>query len=471
MDDPQLRLGPLFTDQYELVMAYGYWQLGKAEQEAVFHAYFRRNPFQGNYTICCGLGHIIDFIQHWKFSSADINYLRTLTTPAHTPLFSEEFLIYLQQLRFTGNIDAVPEGSLIFPHEPLLRVQGPLLQCQLLETAIVNALQFSSLIATKASRVSQAAHDDEVIEFGLRRAQGPNGGLQASRAAFIGGCGSTSNTAAGQYYGIPVKGTQAHSWIMAFSDEASAFDGFAQALPDNLILLVDTYHSLQGVQNAIDTGLKMRAQGHQLLAIRLDSGNLAELSKTARLMLDAAGLTKTQILASGDLDEYSIAQYKAQDAKIDIWGVGTRLVTAYDQPALDMVYKLAAIKNKSGHWDYKIKISDSIAKATLSGILQVRRYFSGQKYLGDVLYDVEMGLNNCDIPFETKQSIELLQPIFQYGNCVYQQPNLPEIRTFCRQQLAHFLATYQKISYPLIIEPQLEKLKRLLSRSVSTRTL
>lgn len=466
MDDLQPSLGPLFTDQYELIMAYGYWQLGMAEQEAVFHAFFRKNPFQSNYTICCGLEHVIDFIQQWKFSAVDINYLRTLTTPVNTPLFNEEFLSYLQQLRFTGSIDAVPEGSLIFPQEPLLRVQGPLLQCQLLETAVVNMLQFSSLIATKASRVCHAAQKDEVIEFGLRRAQGPNGGLQASRAAFIGGCSSTSNAWAGQCYGIPVKGTQAHSWIMAFADEASAFDGFAQALPDNVILLVDTYHSVQGIQNAINTGLKMRAQGHSLHAIRLDSGDLTELSKTARQMLDAAGFNDTKILASGDLDEYLIAQYKAQGAKIDIWGVGTRLVTAYEQPALDMVYKLAAIKNKLGQWDYKIKISDSLTKATLPGILQVRRYFSEQEFLGDVLYDLATGLNDADVPWATKQSEELLQPIFQQGKTIYQPPNLLQIQNFCRQQLRNFLATHQKTSYPLIIEPRLKMLKEKISTSL-----
>lgn len=241
----------LLTDQYQLVMASSYWQLGKANQEAVFHLYFRNHPFNGDYSICCGLDRAIDFISNWHFSDEEIAYLHRLKAPDQQALFSKEFLNYLSELKFTGDIDAIPEGNIVFPNEPLLRITAPILQCQLLETALINFLNFGSLIATKAARVCQAAQDDEVIEFGLRRAQGPDGGMLASRAAFLGGCASTSNVLAGKTYNIPVKGTQAHSWIMAFDDELSAFENFATVMSGNVILLVDTYDTLQGVKNAI----------------------------------------------------------------------------------------------------------------------------------------------------------------------------------------------------------------------------
>ncbi len=455
---------PLFTDQYEIVMAYGYWRLGKAEQEAVFQNFFRHNPFNSNYTVCAGLELVIDFIHAWKFSQSDLDYLSSLTNRAHQPLFTQEFLHYLSQLAFTGDIDVIPEGTPVFPNEPLLRIKAPLLQCQLLETALTNLLQFSSLIATKASRVRQAAQQDTVIEFGLRRSQGPNGGLSASRAAYIGGCNSTSNVLAGKLYGIPVQGTQAHSWIMAFADEAAAFNSFATAIPDQVTLLVDTYHTITGIENAINTGKQLQAQGYSLQAIRLDSGDLAELSRTARQRLDAAGFTATKILASGDLDEYSIAKLKGEGAPIDSWGVGTRLITAYEHPALDMIYKLTAIANDTGTWDYKIKISDSPNKATYPGILQVRRYFQHQNYLADVLFDLPTGLNADDIPLVQSATHyeDLLTPIFQQGLCVYKKPSLPEIQQRCQKQLADFQATHPSETYPLLVEPGLEQIKQQL---------
>lgn len=452
---------PLFTDQYELVMAHAYWLLNKAEQEAVFQLYFRRHPFESNYTICCGLERVIHFLQNWHFSTEDINYLSQLTTPTNLPLFNANFLIYLSELRFTGDIDAIPEGNIVFPHQPLLRIKAPLLQCQLLETSLINLVQFSSLIATKATRVYQAAYPDPIVDFGLRRAQGPDGGLLASRAAYIGGCAATSNTLAGQLYGIPIQGTQAHSWIMSFTDELTAFKEFTRALPHQAILLVDTYNTYQGIENAIQTGMLLQKQGYLLQGIRLDSGDLAELSQYARNRLDKAGFTGTKILASGDLDEYSIARLKAAGAKIDIWGVGTRLITAYDHPALDMVYKLAAVGNTGGSWDYKIKFSDSISKKTVPGLHQVRRYFQQQHWLGDIIYDVEHGLSETNIFSKSNSSQDLLIPIFRSGKLVYSSPQIGLMRDFCILQLNNFFSsnsgsyTVHYDAYLLALEKQL----------------
>ena len=459
---PNPTFSPLLTDFYQLAMAYSYWRLGKQDQQAVFHLFFRRHPFKGNYTICSGLESVIDFITHWTFGDAELNYLRELKSPANTLLFPEEFLNYLADLRFSCDIDAIPEGTVVFPHEPLLRIKGPILQCQLLETALINYINFSSLIATKATRICLAAHPDPVVEFGLRRAQGPDGGLMASRAAYIGGCSATSNVLAGQLYDIPVKGTQAHSWVMAFQDELSAFAGFAEAMPSNVILLVDTYNTLQGIHNAIKIGETLREQGHQLQAIRLDSGDLEALSKAGRKMLDAAGFQETQILASGDLDEHSIAKLKANGAPIDLWGVGTRLVTAYDQPALDTVYKLSAIKNSSQDWEYKLKISDSPNKTTLPGILAVRRYFQGERFLGDVIYDTETGIEDGALFQEAERHADLLVPVFRAGKLVYTSPVIAAMQAHCVQQINAFRDS-RIDQYEATLEPRLWDLKIRLS--------
>lgn len=424
----------LLTDQYELVMAYGYWKLGRINEEAVFQLFFRKHPFQNSFTICCGLDRVIQFIQNWHFTDEEINYLSQLKTPESNLLFSSEFLNYLKNLRFTGNIDAIPEGTVVFPNQPLLRIQAPIIQCQLLETALINFIQFSSLIATKAARVKAAAGNDEVIEFGLRRAQGPDGGVMASRAAFIGGCDATSNAFAGMRYQIPIRGTQAHSWIMSFDHELTAFEDFAKAIPENTILLVDTYNTLNGIRNAIIVAKQLTQQGHQLIAVRLDSGNLAELSQQARALLDEAGLQQTKILASGDLDEFKISELKQQNAKIDLWGVGTRLATAFEQPALDAVYKLATIRQtKTSSWQYKIKISDTPGKATLPGIHQVRRYFDNEQVLGDVIFNVEENIEDHFFPNAT-HSENLLQPIYQNGKLIYYSPATHKIREHCLRQ-------------------------------------
>ncbi len=423
----------LFTDQYELIMAYGYWQLGMAEKESVFYLSYRSNPFKGDYAIACGLNSVIDYLNNYKFTPEDIDYIANLTDNAGTPQFPKEFCIYLRRLKFSCDIDAIPEGTVVFPREPLLRIKGPLLQCQLLETALINFINFQTLIATKASRVFTAAQGDSVVEFGVRRAQGPDGGISASRAAYIGGCDSTSHVLAGQLFDIPIKGTQAHSWIMAFEDEITAFRSFSNLLGSNSTLLVDTYHTLTGVENAITIGKELRQSGQDLAAIRLDSGDLVALSQKARKMLDEAGFTNTKIFASGDLDEYLIKDLKDKGAKINAWGVGTKLSTAYDHPALNTIYKLCAIRNEQGKWDYKLKISDAPNKTTMAGILQVRRYGN---FSHDLLFDEEMGTDES-----SKDSINLLVPIFRKGKCVYEQASIHLIRDKAITQVKAFNAS------------------------------
>ncbi|RYF55329.1 MAG: nicotinate phosphoribosyltransferase, partial [Cytophagaceae bacterium] len=329
----------LLTDLYQVTMAYGYWKSGTAEKEAVFNLYFRKNPFGGGFTVACGLANAIGYVTHFGFTKKDLRYLRTLTGSDGEPLFETAFLDYLGALKLTVDIDAMPEGTVVFPNEPLVRVRGPILQCQLLETPLLNLINFETLIATKAARLRLVADTDTLLEFGLRRAQGVDGGMTASRAAYIGGCDATSNVLAGKHYDIPVRGTHAHSWVMSFDSELEAFETYADVLPNNVTLLVDTYDTIQGVRNAIEAGQRLRERGYRLSGIRLDSGDLAYLSIEARKLLDAAGFTDTAIVASNDLDETIINSLKQQGAKITVWGVGTKLVTAYDQPALGGVYK------------------------------------------------------------------------------------------------------------------------------------
>lgn len=382
---------PLLTDLYQLTMAAAYWKCGRAEDEAVFHLFFRRTPFGGSFAVAAGLGDAVDWLRRWQFTTAELDYLGTLKGRDGTALFEPGFLDHLRDLRLTVDIDAMPEGTLAFAHEPLVRVRGPLLQGQLLETALLCILNFQTLVATKASRVCTATRGEPVLEFGLRRAQGPDGALSASRAAFIGGCAATSNVLAGQHLGIPVRGTHAHSWVMSFDTEREAFQAYARAMPHNSTFLVDTYDTLDGVREAIDAGRWLREQGHELDGVRLDSGDLAELSIAARRMLDEAGFTNAAIVASNDLDEHLIADLKAQGARINLWGVGTKLVTAYDQPALGGVYKLGAIRGADGRWQHKLKLSEQPAKVSNPGVLQVRRYRNEGSFIGDIIYDETNG--------------------------------------------------------------------------------
>lgn len=380
----------LLTDFYQLTMVYAAWKTGRDTAKwGVFDLYFRNNPFKGGYAVNCGLGSVLDFVENFRISEEDCDYLATLKGADGNVLFEKAFLEFLFKMRLEVDIDAIEEGRVVFPNEPMLRVSGPIWQCQLLETPVLNMVNFETLIATKASRVKEAAGTAAVLEFGLRRAQGIDGGLAAARAAYIGGVDATSNVLAGKMFGIPLKGTHAHSWVMSYDDETEAFEKFADAMPGNCIFLVDTYDSMEGVKHAIQVGLKMKARGQQMLGIRLDSGDLAYLSAEARKLLDEAGLHDAKIVASNDLDENLIQDLNFQGAKIDIWGIGTKLVTGYDQPSLGGVFKLVAMKDarESSEWKYRIKLSEQIAKVTTPGIHQVRRFYNLDSILGDMIYD------------------------------------------------------------------------------------
>lgn len=468
--------GPaLLTDLYQLTMAFGYWKNGMAEREAVFHLGFRKAPFGSGFSVASGLEDAIHYLQSFRFTDSDSAYLATITGHDKKPLFSQEFLQYLRALKFECDIDAVPEGTVIFPHEPLVRVQGPLLQAQFVETALLNIINFQTLIATKAARICLAAQGDPVIEFGLRRAQGVDGGLTASRAAYVGGCAGTSNVMAGQKFGISVMGTHAHSWVLAFESELEAFDAYAQAMPNNSILLVDTYNSLAGVRAAIEVARRLRKNGHELTGIRLDSGDLAYLSIEARKLLDEAGFPKTMILASNDLDEHLITSLKVQGARINAWGVGTKLVTAYDHPALGGVYKMTALRAADGAWDYKLKLSEQTAKITTPGILQVRRFRSEKEFIGDAIYDISKPLpgsvtivDPLDLTRRkhirpNSQSEDLLVPILRRGKLCYDIPSLEQIRERCRQQLSSLHSGIKRLAnphqYPAGLELSLHDLK------------
>lgn len=448
----------LLTDLYQLTMALGYWRAGRAEQEVAFHLYFRNAPFGGGYAVACGIEPALAYLEQLRFTDTELAYLETLRGHDDTPIFPRAFLDALAAMRLSLDVDAVPEGTVVFPTEPLLRVTGPLLQAQLVETALLVHTGFPTLVATKAARVCHAAAGDPVVEFGLRRAQGPDGGLTATRAAYVGGCASTSHVLAGERFGVPVRGTHAHSWVMAFDDEREAFDAYARALPNNVVLLVDTYDTLDGVRHAIETGLAMRARGHRLQAIRLDSGDLAYLSRQARRMLDDAGLPEVGIMATNDLDETVIASLKQQGAPIGIWGVGTKLVTAYDQPALGAVYKLTAVRDDAGAWVPRVKVSEQAEKTTIPGLLQVRRYATlpedgaeAGAFAGDMLVDeaAPPGAGDAvmvdprdetrrrrfarDVPWEP-----LLVPMLRDGRRVRDAEPLEAIRDRARAQLAGF---------------------------------
>ena len=469
----------LLTDLYQLTMAYGYWREGLADRSAVFHHYFRRAPFGGAFAVAAGLRTALQWLDDLRFQEEDIVYLASLRGQGGRPLFEDEFLDYLAGLAFECDVDAVAEGTVVFAQEPLVRVRGPLLQCQLVETALLNIVNFQSLIATKAARVCLAAGDDPVLEFGLRRAQGVDGGLSASRAAYIGGCAATSNVLAGKLYGIPVRGTHAHSWVLAFDSELEAFDAFARAMPHNCILLVDTYATREGVRRAIEVGIRLQERGTRLTGIRLDSGDLADLSIEARQLLDAAGLETTAVVASNDLDEYRIAALKERGARIGMWGVGTSIVSAKGESALGGVYKLSLLKDGSGNWQDKAKRSEDPAKASTPGMLQVRRFLGEGGGFSDLLYD-ELGapegewlgfpLAEADVrpggPFEGSYE-DLLTRVLRHGQPVAVGQDLNVARRRCKSQLAALSSDALKARPndppPLFIEAGLwHRRKRLL---------
>jgi len=377
----------LATDFYQLTMAQGYYQAGIADRKSIFHMFYRHPPFGGRYVVAAGIESFADWLDGLSFSREDLAYLRSISGSNGKPFFHQSFLDFLEKWQFTGTVEATPEGTIVFPHEPIVRVCAPLLDAQIIETTLLAIINFQSLIATKASRVRLAAGDDEVLEFGLRRAHGVDGGLSASRAAHIGGADATSNVLAGARYGIPVRGTHAHSWVMAFENELEALHAYAEVFPNNSVLLVDTYDSLEGVRHAIDVGVMLRSKGADLMGVRLDSGDLAYLAKESRKLLDAHGFGATRIVASNDLDERLISSLKAQGAPIDIWGIGTKLVTAFDEPALGGVYKLAAIEDKDSEMVEKMKLSEQPAKTTIPGCLDVARLWQNDLCVGDVIFD------------------------------------------------------------------------------------
>lgn len=433
----------LLTDFYELTMMQGYFK-NDTNPEVVFDMFYRINPNDGGYAICCGLEQVIDYVKDLRFTYEDIEYLRSLS------VFSEEFLDYLAGFHFTGDIYAVPEGSIIFPMEPIVKVVAPIMEAQLIETAILCIINHQSLIATKAARVCYAAQGEPVMEFGLRRAQGPDAATLGARAAVIGGCIGTSNVLCAKKYSLPALGTHAHSWIMSFPDELTAFRKYAELYPNNTTLLVDTYDTLRsGVPNAIKTFTELRDRGcmPSMYGIRLDSGDLSYLSKKARRMLDEAGFEDAVICASSDLDEYLIESLKAQGAKINSWGVGTNLITSKDHPAFGGVYKLAAIR-EGDVFRPKIKISENQWKITNPGNKTIYRVYdkvTGKIHadlicLADEKFDENEPLHLFD-PINTWKKTrldggtytlrEMLIPIFQNGTCVYDSPNVMDIRKYC----------------------------------------
>lgn len=449
----------MMTDLYQLTMMYGYYKHGMDKNEAIFDLFFRTSRPNSEYNVMAGTQSAIDYINNLHFSQEDIAYLRSLG------LFDEGFLKALSSLRFTGEIYGMPEGTLVFPYEPLLRVRAPIMEAQLVETALLTLVNHQTLIATKASRVVHAAQGDAVLEFGLRRAQGPDAGIYGARAAVVGGCDSTSNVLAGQLFGLAAKGTHAHSWVMSFPDEISSFRAYAEIFPTSCLLLVDTYDTLRsGVPNAIKVFDELRAKGYEPVGIRLDSGDLAYLSKKARAMLDAAGYPKAKIFASSDLDEYVIRDLKTQGARIDVWGVGTRLITSADWPALGGVYKLAA-EVVDGEIIPKIKLSDNAAKLTNPGYKKVLRFYSNAtgKALADLItLDGEtvdetkpLRIYHPEHPYKTTvltnfHTRELLVPLFINGEQVYQSPGVHEIRAYNSQEMDTFWEEYKRTLNPQV---------------------
>lgn len=453
----------MMTDLYQLTMMYGYFKHGMAGNEGVFDVFFRPKS-NITYAIAAGLQSVIDYINDLHFSEQDLAYLRSLG------LFDEAFLAYLGKLRFTGEIYAMREGTVVFPYEPLVRVRAPIMQAQLIETAILTFINHQTLIATKASRVCCAAEGGAVLEFGLRRAQGADAGIYGARAAVIGGCASTSNVLAGEMFDVAVSGTHAHSWVMSFPDELSAFRAYAETFPHACLLLVDTYDTLHsGVPNAITVFRELRAKGLEPVGIRLDSGDLAYLSKRARRMLDEAGFPNAKICASSDLDENVIRDLKMQGCRIDTWGVGTRLITSEDNPALGGVYKMAA-EVVNGRMMPKIKLSDNPAKITNPGYKKVFRLYGADDgmAIADLIaldeetidttkplriFDPEHPYKNMLLEHFTAR--ELLVPVFREGRQVYHSPAVMDIQAYAKAELATMWDEYRRLMQPHIYKVDL----------------
>ena len=453
----------LLTDLYQLTMLQGYFEEKQANETVIFDMFFRNNPHSGGYSVCAGLQQVIEYIEGLHFADEDISYLKTLN------LFSDKFLSYLKDFKFTGDIYAIPEGSVIFPKEPIMKIVAPIMEAQLIETALLNIINHQSLIATKASRVVFAANGDTVLEFGLRRAQGPDAGIYGARAAMIAGCFATSNVLAGQMFDVPIRGTHAHSWVMSFSDELTAFRKYANLYPNACILLVDTYDTLKsGVPNAIKVFNEMREKGIELknYGIRLDSGDLSYLSKKARQLLDNAGFKDAIISASNDLDENLISSLKLQGAKISSWGVGTNMITSKDCPAFGGVYKLSAVyESDKKAFKAKIKLSENAEKNTNPGNKKIYRIYDKdtKKIIADLICLEEETLDTSEelllfdpldtwkktlLPADTYYTKELLVPVFKNGNCVYQSPSVMEIREYCKEEMDTLWEESRRLEYP-----------------------
>ena len=455
----------LLTDLYQLTMMNGYLKEDRKDEIAVFDVFFRQNGMI-TYSVACGLEQAVDYILGLKFGAEEIAYLKSLG------IFSEEFLNYLKDFKFTGDVFAVPEGTVVFPGEPIFTVRAPVMQAQLVETAILNIINFQTLIATKAAKIRYAAKNDLVMEFGLRRAQAPDAGIYGARAAVIGGCDSTSNVLAGKMFNIPVAGTHAHSWVMNFNDEYTAFKAYAEVYPDNALLLVDTYDTLnQGVPNAIRVFDELKANGYKPKGIRLDSGDLAYLSKKARALLDEAGYPDTVICASGDLDEYSISSLKNQGAKINSWGVGTRLITSADMPALGGVYKLAAVYDDNGKVIPKIKLSENTEKITNPGFKNIYRVYGKDTHKAEADFICLRSEPEVDtskplvlthpterwksITFENYEVKPLQKDIIRNGKLVYEMPTLAEIKKYAKADLDSFWDEYKRLDKPHVYKVDL----------------
>lgn len=466
----------LLTDFYELTMAYAAWKSGAASRHASFTLSFRHHPYGGGFSVAAGLEQAVDLVEHLRFDADDLAFLAAQRGADGEPLFEAGFLEALARLELGLDVDAVPEGTVVFPLEPVARVEGPVIPALLLESALLSILNFQTLIATKAARVALAARGEPVLEFGLRRAQGIDGALSASRAAYLGGCAATSNTLAGRLYGIPVRGTHAHAWVMLHDDEREAFLAYARALPGNCVFLVDTYATLDGVRNAIEACRWLRSVGKEPVGIRLDSGDLAWLSIEARRLLDEAGFPQAVIMASNELDELLIQSLHDQGARIAVWGVGTRLVTGADDGALGGVYKLGAVREgAAGPWRPRLKVSESASKTTVPGRLQVRRYRGPGGFLADCIHDLDLGVPDAPVivdPLDVTRRRELpagaphedlLVPIFRGGRRVWTPPPLEESRARVRTQLDAFHAGVKRFvnphQFPVGLERRLSDLR------------
>lgn len=458
----------LALDFYQITSAYAFWKAGLHKRQTIYNMFFRSLPFKGGYAVAAGLQYVKDWIVNFEFKSSDLAYLSEQKGNDGRPLFEQEFLNWLYAFRFRCDLYAVPEGTVVFPNEPLVRVEGTIVENLLIETFCLTAINSQTLFATKAARVCDVAGNDPVLEFGLRRAQGADGGIAASRAAFIGGCVATSNVEAGRLYGIPVKGTHPHGLVMFSPTEIEAFRMYAEAMPNNVVFLVDTYNTLQGVKHAIETTQQLKTK---LVGVRLDSGDLAYLSIEARKLLDAAGLTDAKIFASNDLDEHVISTLKQQGAKIDVWGVGTKLVTAYDQPALGGVYKLGAVMDEKYNWHPKVKLSEQAAKTTNPGALAAFRFLNEEGfYAADMIYEERfVGTRQNHNPDEVHDYVmvdpldptrrrrfsrqdscyhKLLKHIIHQGKSISDSPPLTEIRDFAKREIARLHPSIRRLANP-----------------------